>query len=133
MPSTTTDAVLLDANVLIALTVQEHEFHERATRWLGAQRRFATTPSTQGSLVRFIVRVATVAHALDTLRLLNSNDRHEFWPDNQPYDNATLTGVVGHRQVTDAYLAAAALRRGTKVATLDRGLAVLRPGLVELL
>ncbi len=125
MPSTT-DALLLDANVLIAATIVDHEHHERARKWLGDNRRFASCPSTQGSLVRYLVRVASGEHALDALRMLNQNERHEFWPDQLPYSNDVLLGVVGHRQVTDAYLAALAASRGTKVATFDRGLTILR-------
>jgi predicted nucleic acid-binding protein len=34
-------------------------------------------------------------------------------------------GVVGHRQVTDAYLLTAAIREGMKLLTLDRGLSSL--------
>jgi hypothetical protein len=33
--------------------------------------------------------------------------------------------VVGHRQVTDAYLLTAAIREGMKLLTLDRGLSSL--------
>jgi len=91
------------------------------------------TPSTQGSLARFLVRVASAAHASDALTLMVGNERHEFWPDAQPYIPAMLHRVVGHRQVTDAYLAAAAQARGARLATLDRGLATLRPDIVELI
>lgn len=78
-------------------------------------------------MARYLVRVAGTDHAVDALELIESNPRHEFWPDDGRYDAEVLTGVIGHRQVTDAYLASSAARRGTKVATFDRGLAVLRP------
>ncbi len=126
MPSTI-EAVLLDANVLIALSVVNHEHHRRARHWLGGSRRFATCPSTQGSLVRYLVRVASTDHAIEALKIIDTNARHEFWADDEPYDDRLLTGVVGHRQVTDAYLAASAAQRNTKIATFDRGLALLRP------
>ena len=125
--SSTTDAVLLDANVLIALSVAGHEHHSRVRAWFGASRRFATCPSTQGSLIRYLVRVASTEHALVAMKLLSANPRHEFWPDDEPYADTTLEGVFGHRQVTDAYLAAAAARRNTAIATFDAGLAALRP------
>ena len=131
--SSTTDVLLLDANVLIALHVRDHEHHEAARTWLGPERPFATTPSTQGSLVRFLVRVASTEHAVAALDMLTANDRHHFWPDLAPYDAHTLAGVVGHRQVTDAYLAATASVRGARLATFDRGLAALRPTVVELI
>ena len=49
------------------------------------------------------------------------------------HDAATLRGLVGHRQVTDAYLAARARTAGGRVATLDRGLAALHAEVVELI
>jgi hypothetical protein len=131
--SSTTDAVLLDANVLIAVSVADHVHHEQARRWLGDDRRFATCPSTQGSLARFLVRVASVDHTIDVLARIDRATRHEFWPDDAPYDAAMLAGVLGHRQVTDAYLAAAAARRGTRIATFDQGLAVRWPAVATLL
>ncbi|MDQ3528256.1 MAG: hypothetical protein M3424_10365, partial [Actinomycetota bacterium] len=51
------DAVyLLDANVLIALVVTDHEHHARAAAWMSPGRRFAVCPVTQGALVRFLLR-----------------------------------------------------------------------------
>lgn len=126
MPSTT-DAVLLDANVLIAMSVLDHEHHQRARAWLGGIRRFASCPSTQGSLIRYLVRVASTDHAIDALEMIQANPRHEFWADAEPYDTEMMTGVIGHRQVTDAYLAALAARHATHIATFDGGLAALRP------
>ncbi len=54
-------------------------------------------------------------------------DRCEFWPDSISFRDADMTEVVGHRQVTDAYLAALAVSQGALLATLDAGLAGLRP------
>jgi toxin-antitoxin system PIN domain toxin len=135
MSSTTdiaSEAILLDANVLIAASVRDHEHHTRARAWLSGGHRFATCPSTQGSLIRFIVRVASVDHALDALSMLAASARHEFWPDTAPYDATVLRNVTGHRQVTDAYLAALAANRQSRLATFDRGLSLLRPDVVEL-
>lgn len=54
----TTDAVLLDANVLIAVHFEDHFHFAIADAWL-KDRRFASTPSTQGSLLRYTLRIAT--------------------------------------------------------------------------
>jgi len=59
--------------------------------------------------------------------------RHEFWSDDRPYDGSALRGVIGHRQVTDGYLAALARVRGGRLATFDRGLAVTHADVVYLL
>jgi hypothetical protein len=77
-------------------------------------------------LVRYLVGVASAEHALDALRPPNQNERHGFWPDHLPYSHDVLLGVVGHRQVTDAYLAALTSSRNTRVATFDRGMTILR-------
>ena len=116
---------LLDANVLIALVVAEHVHHDAAAKWLSASdAAFATCPITQGSLVRFLVRTGQpAAAARDVVAALESAARHEFWPDGVSYADVDVGGVVGHRQVTDAYLAQLARSRNGQFATLDSGLA----------
>ena len=52
---------LLDANVLIALTVAEHEHHERGRRLGSRDHRFALCPVVEGALVRFLVRIGESA------------------------------------------------------------------------
>ncbi len=103
--------------------------------WRGSEssRPFATTPSVQGSLVRFAVRVATIIHANDLLDELAANALHKMWPDDRAYSSHLLRGVIGHRQVTDAYLAEIAASHQTQLATMDTGLKNLRPEIVELI
>lgn len=126
---------LLDGNVLVALTVADHVHHDRAAKWFARRRAgFATTPITQGTLLRFLLRGGTDATtALAVLESLTDHRRHEFWRDDQAYDAATLRGVIGHRQVTDAYLAGLARSRGERLATLDEGLASMHPDIAELI
>lgn len=50
-----------------------------------------------------------------------------LWPAYLSYADAPLGQVRGHRQVTDAYLAALAVHHGGLLATLDEGLAAERP------
>ena len=125
---------LLDGNVLVALVVDDHVHHHIAEEWFGSGRNFATSPTTQGTLLRYLVRGGlTAADAMTVLADLCSRAEHEFWADDLTYGDVTLRGVIGHRQVTDAYLAALARARGGHVATLDRGLAALHPDVVTLL
>ena len=99
--------VLLDANVLIAVVVADHVHHAAAAGWLRG-RTFATCPITQGALVRLLVREGFPgAEARTVLERVTAAPAHEFWPDGIGYDRVDLRGVVGHRQVTDAYLASA--------------------------
>lgn len=127
--------VLLDANVLIALVVADHVHHQAAERWLaGSGDRFASCPITEGSLVRLMIREGQptgAAHAV--LAGIAAHDRHEFWPDAVSYRDVGLTGVVGHRQVTDAYLAALVRAHRGRLATFDHGLAQLHGDVTELI
>lgn len=115
---------LLDANVLIALTVVEHEHHARTSAWASGITRFATCPVVEGALVRFLIRIGESAGvAQQVLRAVHELPGCEFWPDSLSYVDSALGHVRGHRQVTDAYLASLAASRGDAVvATLDEGL-----------
>jgi uncharacterized protein len=127
---------LLDGNVLIALTVEDHVHHQPAEEWLHSQpqRLFATTPITQGTLIRLLVRNGIPTDdAVDLLEAMTSHHNHRFWTDDAPYDSTVLRGVIGHRQVTDAYLAAQARARNGRLATFDAGLAAAHPAIVDLI
>lgn len=127
-------AYLLDASVLIAAVIQEHGSHRRVSLWLSTAGRIALCPITEGALVRFLVRIGERAStAAEVVRRWHDMERCEFWPDSISFRDADMTGVVGHRQVTDAYLAALAVSRGAVLATLDEGLAALRPDATLLL
>jgi uncharacterized protein len=126
---------LLDANVLIALVVTEHVHHDAAAEWLSASDTgFATCRITQGSLVRFLIRTGqSAAAARDVISAVEGANRHEFWPDSVSFADVEVGGVVGHRQVTDAYLAQLARGREGQLATLDSGLAHLHSDVAVLI
>ena len=126
---------LLDANVLIALVVAEHVHHDAAAEWLTASDAgFATCPITQGSLVRFLLRTGqSAAAAREVVSAIEGASGHEFWPDSVSFAVVELGGVVGHRQVTDAYLAQLARSRNGQLATLDSGLAHLHSDVAVLI
>jgi uncharacterized protein len=127
--------VLLDGNVLIALTVEDHLHHVQAESWLAGRPdiEFATTPITQGTLLRLLIRNDVRADdAIELMTRTTSDPRHTFWADDRPYDSQTLRGVIGHRQVTDSYLASLARQRGAHVATFDSGFAAVHPDVATL-
>lgn len=126
--------VLLDSSLVIALVNDEHEHHRAVRRWfLELAGAFATCPITQGSMVRYVLRRGrSASSSLRTLQSLTRHDRHEFWPDDVEYMQVRFDGVVGHRQVTDAYLAELARRRKGRLATLDGALAELHADVAEL-
>jgi toxin-antitoxin system PIN domain toxin len=127
-------ATLLDANVLIALLVADHVHHDAAELWLtGHDDRVATCPITEGSLVRLLVRQGQpAAEATAIVGAMSASPRHEFWPDDESYRHVSVVGVIGHRQVTDAYLAHLARSHGGRLATFDTGLAQLHDDVAEL-
>jgi len=52
--------LLLDADVLIALTVAEHEHHDRSIDWMAGVDIFAVFPIVEGALIRFLLRMGGV-------------------------------------------------------------------------
>ena len=69
----------------------------------------------------------------EAARLLGANLKHgahRFWEDAISYADAVAESrsrLVGHRQVTDAYLLGLAMHYGGKLATLDNGIQALLP------
>ena len=128
LPKAPTAVHLLDGDVLYALIDQAHVHHAAARRWFVATPAgFATCPITQGTLLRLAMRLGghDVVQALALLQAVTRHRRHHFWADALPYDQVQWQGVVGHRQVTDAYLAGLARHHRGKLASFDRGLVAL--------
>ena len=122
---------LLDSNLLIALATPEHSLNARAAAWFLKGHRFATCPITQGALFRFHLRAgveATAESAKLLLESISSLPRHSFWPDDASYLEVPTKGIIGHRQVTDAYLVLLASRHGGSLATMDQALAAVHRG-----
>ena len=129
---------LADGNVLLALLLEDHIHHERVHRWFSELRedRFATCPVTQGTLLRVHMRVSvegTAAASWEALRAVSGHPAHEWWDDALDYLDVPHRNLQGHRQVTDAWLAELARRRGGRVATLDSGFATLHADVAVLL
>ena len=127
---------LLDTNLLIALLWTSHERHELAVKWFTRHRAkgWATCPITQAGFVRIVSNPAFSRDAVqprEAIQVLSANTiakDHAFWPDELPVAEAVaFAGVrlMGHQQVTDAYLLGLAIRRGGVLATLDQRIAAL--------
>ena len=131
-----TRAALFDGNVLIALADAAHVHHAYAVAWFtSSDVPFATCPVTQGALLRMLMRsqaVPTVEAANHVLQQFVAHPRHRFWPDTLSYADIAWKAVLGHRQVTDAYLAALARHRHGSLLTFDQGLAATHADVVEL-
>jgi uncharacterized protein len=127
---------LLDTNVLIALLWPSHARHELAVRWFGRHRDqgWATCPFTQTGFIRIVSNPAFSRDAVlprEAIQVLAANTAaadHAFWPDDAPYAEVgefAAERLLGHQQVTDAYLLGLAVRRGGALATLDASIAAL--------
>lgn len=121
---------LLDGNVLYALVDEAHVHHAPARQWFARlEGAFATCPITQGTLLRLLMRLGgfDTGQALAVLAAVTAHPRHRFWPDALAYGQVRWHGVIGHRQVTDAYLAALARHHQGRLASFDGGLVALHP------
>ena len=129
---------LLDVNVLVALVWRGHESHEKAQNWFAQHSKsgWATCPLTQAGCVRILSNPAfsrnpsTPQQALKLLSVNLDHPSHLFWPDDLTFAQAVEPmerQLVGHRQVSDAYLLGLAIRRKARLATLDRSVPALLP------
>jgi len=129
---------LLDVNVVIALAWPLHMHHAVAHAWFErvGHKSWSTCPLTQLAFVRISSNSKIISAAVSPRAAVHALGQmvglagHVFWADDlQVNDLASFSSkaLVGHRQVTDAYLIELAKRHKGKLATLDRGLADLLP------
>ena len=125
---------LLDTNVLIALAWPQHIHHAQAHAWFGktGHKAWATCPITQLGFVRIssnakiIPAAVSPREAVAMLEKIIAIPGHEFWPDDlAPPAAKTFASLalVGHRQITDAYVLALTQYHKGALATFDRGIA----------
>lgn len=128
---------LLDVNMLIALTWPSHVHHGLAQEGFArfAKSGWATCPLTQSAFVRISSNAKIIPEAVtpgEALALLGRMVRvkgHTFWKDEIDMLSRSVPSslLVGHRQVTDAYLLGLAIHQGGCLVTLDAGIADLLP------
>lgn len=133
---------LLDVNALVALSWPRHQFHERTQSWFAkhSEKGWATCPFTQAGFVRVVSNPAfsggtvTLSDAMRSLEATTKHSGHQFWKDELSLPDAVFPiklKILGHQQVTDAYLLGLATYKKGKLATLDqRIVALLGMGIV---
>lgn len=121
---------LLDANLLIALSISEHEFHNPASNWASG-KKLVVCPIVEGALVRTLIRLGESAAIAVELLAANAN-RYGWIADDISYRSVSFKSVMGHREVTDAYLAALAQQHKMRLATFNEPLAAKYPDTVTL-
>ena len=126
---------LLDVNILVALAWPPQQHHAVVRQWFAtrAPHGWATCALTQNGFLRTMLNPAlkTSLNAESVIALLESSTadvHHSRWTEEfgipamlRPF----AAHLRGHKQVTDAYLVALAVRHGGILVTLDRGAAAL--------
>lgn len=123
-------ARLADVNLLLALAWPNHMHHQMAHEWLErlGSDQWATCAITQCGFIRvsantkFTPHAASPREAARLLSLMTEDPRHVFWRCDLSWGDAALSipNLVGHQQVTDAYLLALAGHHDGRVVTFDR-------------
>lgn len=125
---------LLDVNVLIALLDENHVHHPDASTWFSdhVDEGWASCPITQNGCLRIVSHPRypnglEVADAISRLRAAVSTPYHRFIPDDISLldeDVIDRRHLLGHRQLTDAYLLALAVAHDARLVTLDKSVPV---------
>jgi uncharacterized protein len=120
---------LLDVNVLIALCDGNHTLSESAHRWWAKRgsESWATCPITENGFVRIASHPSYpnspggLEITLTILREFCAKSGHGFWADDVSLREVLVKGhVLTHKQVTDVYLLALAVKHEGKLATFDK-------------
>ena len=127
--------LLLDVNVWVALFDESH-VHNPQARALVEQRdvKIATCALTETGVIRVlnVPRYGTRgALGFDTVRrglaTVCDDQDHEYWPSDISLRDPTIVDwnrILGHNQITDAYLLALAVHHGGALATFDHRVAL---------
>jgi uncharacterized protein len=130
MKKGSSELLLLDVNVLLALAWPNHQFHAAATQRLeSAPERWATCALTQLGFIRLssnpaaVTTAKTPAEAASLLAMMVRDPLHVYLkslpaPSEGPYIRA-FERVLGSKQVTDAYLLSLAHHHKAKLMTFD--------------
>ena len=121
---------MLDVNVWIALLDEAHVFHDQALAFILQKRlRIATCPLVENGIIRVLNLPGYSKHGpvgfervSAKLNEICSGMNHEFWPDDLSLRTPGLlqwARILGHNQITDAYLLALAVARRGTLVTLD--------------
>jgi predicted nucleic acid-binding protein len=123
---------LLDVNVLVAMCVNQHEFHERVATWMSQSARagraeLITCAVTELGFLRVLVQAPsysfTIGHGIELLSRLKSSGKYQFTfvADGHGIDQLPRW-VKGPKQITDGHLSELAKAQGATLATLDESI-----------
>lgn len=132
MKKASSDLLLLDLNVLLAIAWPNHQFHAAAIAALSSRNRWATCALTQLGFIRLSSNPSAIAtakspqEAAQLLARLVADSFHVYLdslpaPASEDWRDAFAT-LLGHQQVTDAYLLRLAAANEAVFVTFDRRL-----------
>jgi toxin-antitoxin system PIN domain toxin len=133
MKKDSSNLLLLDVNVLLALAWPNHQFHAAAVRAMQSKRtRWATCALTQLGFLRLSSNPAVIpgakspAECAALLEAMVSDPLHVYFDRLPSVTGSTIVrSLLGHNQVTDAYLLHLARRHHAVFMTFDRRLVSL--------
>jgi uncharacterized protein len=132
MKKASSDLLLLDVNVLLAIAWPNHQFHAAAVAALSSQNRWATCALTQLGFIRVSSNPAAIPtakspqEAAGLLARLVADSLHIYLdslpaPASEDWRDA-FRSLMGHQQVTDVYLLSLAAANKAVLVTFDRRL-----------
>ena len=127
--------LLLDVNVLIALFDDDHFFNGKARALFARPKlKIATCPLVENGVMRVLntprySKFGPLGFEPVRQRLIQitKDTDHQFWPDDVSIRSAGVMHfehLLGHNQLTDAYLLALAIKHGGSLATFDQTVAL---------
>lgn len=127
--------MLLDVNVLLALTWDQHIHHRAAHERFAKLDQWSTCPVTEAGLLRLLLteqvvgRKVSGSEAMGQLRAIREVSGWRFLADTDSLATASIDMrvLMGRRQVTDLHLVNLASAHNTTLATFD---AALRDSLI---
>ena len=124
---------LLDVNILVALCDADHQHHLAASLWFTeyAEAGWASCPMTQNGVLRILSSPAypnarPPKQVIEQLQPLFATKVHRFWPDDLSLTDATRFAhryLIGHRQITHAYLPGLAVKNRGRLLSKDGSIA----------
>lgn len=120
---------LFDVSVLVALHDEHHVHFEPVAHWMAdhVDQGWASCPLTQNGCLRVLSQPSypntrPMSQLWEPLHAAFSQRAHEFWADDLSLFDAQRIRrdrIHGHRQLTDIYLLALAVKHGGRLVTLD--------------
>ena len=127
---------LLDVNSLIALADPDHQHHRPVQAWfkVSGGANWGVCPLTEAGFVRVTINPVyrpasrTMEQAIAILADFASTPGYRYWPISDSWASLTApfsARLLGHQQVTDAYLLGLAVKQKGILVTFDRAIKFL--------